>query len=152
MENNNGGSQNPLKNMIQINIDPDDMIKMARLRGIDVNKKHIQFLKEAIEKIKSDDPKDRLEAAVSLEIVIHAMNVSIDGWKHWCSLRGMNIITDKEFEDLLPKMKKLAIKWLEIDKKITAVKTKEMEEELKEFEIKTTKPKEKKQSKDVYVS
>ena len=142
------GYQNPLLDMIEMKLNPDEIIKNSLKRSINMNKGYVERCQQNINNMEeSDEPKDRIAAAVELETIIKYMDVSIDGWLQWCTLRSMNIISDKEFKEILPKMKKLAIKWIEIDKKITIIKTKEMEEELKELEVKTSKITQKKESK-----
>jgi len=142
------GLQNPLQGMIKMKLNPDETIKNSLKQSITLNKGYAEKCQFSINSMKeSGEPKDRIDAAVELEKIIKYMNVSINGWLQWCTLRSMNIITDKEFKEIVPKMRKLAIKWIEIDKKITVNKTKEMEEELKVLETKTSKITQKKESK-----
>lgn len=149
---NKKGAKNPLNNMIKIELEPHEVIKMMSQSSINSNKIHIQFLNEAMDKIKSNKPSDRMESAVALELIIKIMDVSINRWKNWCNLNAMNLITEKEFKKLLPQIRGLALKWLEIDKKITEDKTIEMEKELKNYILKAPKQSKNKERKDIYVT
>ncbi len=120
---------------------PDKLEKSVIEKSIEMNKSYIIMCKSSIKELeKNCNPKDRLEAGVAIETIINHVNVSLLGWKSWCNLRGMNIITKKEFKEIVPKLTKLAIDWIKIDKKITNSKTKELEEELKILEKKKSNP------------
>ena len=125
-----------IQNVIQsTQINLNDLEKESIKKSTNLNKSYIILCKQSIEDIeKNCNPKDRLEAGIAIELIINHMAFSITGWKAWCNLKGMNIISNKEFKELIPKLTKLSIKWIEIDKKITESKTKELEEELKILE------------------
>lgn len=147
MENNNKIKN--LNELIQLNLSPEELINMSISQGVNSNKKHVEMCQYAIDKINElSNPKDRMESAVLLEYIVNFLNASIKGWKQWCTLNGMNIITEEEFKELLPKMKNIAIEWLKIDKRITNAKTKEMEKKLEDF---TSKSKTKKSEKKKYI-
>lgn len=135
------------------NIDQRKLEKMTIVRSIEMNKEYVKMCKVAIKDMEDNcNPRDRLEAGVALEFVVNHMGISINGWKKWCNLRGMNVITDEEFKELIPKLTKLAIKWIKVDKKITEAKTKELEEELKEFEANTPKTSKENGAKKNYIT
>jgi len=128
------------QNMLSLEqIDLDKLELMSLKQSIKLNKSYIKMCQKSIDELsKNYKPKDRLEAGVALELIINYMNISLIGWKEWCNLKGMNIINNKEFKEIIPKLNKLAINWIKIDKKITTTKTKDLENELEQI-IKETK-------------
>ena len=128
------------QNMLSLEqIDLDKLELMSLKQSIKMNKSYIKMCQQSIEDLlKISKPKDRLEAGVAIELIINYMNISLIGWKEWCNLKGMNIITNKEFKEIVPKLTKLAINWIKIDEKITITKTKDLENELEQI-LKETK-------------
>lgn len=106
---------------------PEQIKEMAIKKVIAANKRYIELVTESIKKIKEMKCDDRLSYALALETLVNALAGSIKGWQRWCSLFQMNNIKLEEFEEILPKMMKCVIDWLEIDREITEVKTKELE-------------------------
>ena len=120
-------------------IDLDKLELLSLKQSIKMNKSYIKMCQQSIEDLlKISKPKDRLEAGVAIELIINYMNISLVGWKEWCNLKGMNIITNKEFKEIVPKLTKLALNWIKIDEKITITKTKDLENELEQI-LKETK-------------
>jgi len=120
-------------------IDLDKLELLSLKQSIKMNKSYIKMCQQSIEDLlKISKPKDRLEAGVAIELIINYMNISLIGWKEWCNLKGMNIITNKEFKEIVPKLTKLALNWIKIDEKITITKTKDLENELEQI-LKETK-------------
>lgn len=145
--------ENPLFKILQMQqMDPQKLERMTMIRSIEMNKKYTEMCRQTIKDLEDNcNPKDRLEAGVAIEFIVNYMAISIEGWRKWCNLKGMNILTDEEFKELVPKLTKLAVKWIKADKKITEAKTKEMEEELKEFDAKAPKTAQKKASEKTYI-
>ena len=130
-----------IQNMLNAQLNPDKLEKSIIKKSIEMNKSYINICKSSIKELeKNCNPKDRLEAGVAIETIVNHVNVSLLGWKSWCNLKGMDIITEEEFKEIVPKLTKIAISWIKIDEKITKSKTKELEEELKILEKKKTNP------------
>lgn len=130
-------SQNSIMQLLQGQVkkmSEKDIKKMAIQKAIDGNKAYVELCNQIIEEIDRNDPKDRLEYAVGILIIVSAMTKSLQGWANWCAIRPMDNIKLDEFENIYPKMKELSKEWIKIDKDITEAKTKDLEEELKKMD------------------
>lgn len=112
-------------------VDPEQLKKMAKKKGIEANRKFIRLIKETIEYIEEQKPDDRLSYALGIENIINAMMASTKGWQKWCNLRQMDNMKKEELEEYYPRMKKVVIEWLKIDMEVTEAKTKQIEDDLK---------------------
>lgn len=115
-------------------INEKQMRKIPLLKLIQGNKKYIEMCTQIIDEIDKQEPKDRLEYATALLVIISAMNGSIQGWLKWCNIKSMDNLKFEEFKDIYPKMRKIAKEWIKIDKEITEAKMKELEKILKEMD------------------
>lgn len=115
-------------------LNKDDIRKITLQKIIQSNKGYIELCNQSIEEINKCDPKDRLEYALSILIIVSVMNGSIQGWAKWCNLKPMNDIKMEEFKEIFPRMKELAKEWITIDKEITKTKVEELEEELRNID------------------
>jgi len=101
-----------------------------------VNKIYIKRLEYAInkiEKIVKKENKDRLDYSYIIDETVKLLAASTEGWRKWCNLRTMHdVMTDKDLEEVAPKMFALMKKWIEIDIQITKEKTVEDEKKLKD--------------------
>lgn len=105
---------------------PEKFIKIKKQEIMRMNQEYLDMLKIIIKQVKELKPEDRLDYASGLNKIIIALSGSIHGWETWCNVDNMCDIELKEFEEYFPKMKKMAIEWLEIDYKITKLKSKDL--------------------------
>lgn len=111
----------------------EEMKKLMLRKIIDGNKKYMEAIKNGIEQLEKLDPKDRLSFALGILVVVSSLTQSLQGWSKWCNLKNMDGITLEEFKKCFPKMRELAIKWLEIDHDITDAKTLDLEKDLEKL-------------------
>jgi len=117
---------------------------------ININTKYIKILKHSLKTIKELDPKDRLELARAIWVIVECMKGSIQGWDAWLNLQSMTFISEEDLKKILPIMKEVALKWIQVD---IDTKTDEISVKTEERKKKTKKAKKpKKSSKDIYVA
>lgn len=81
---------------------------------------------------------DRLDYAELMMEILNAMTFSLNGWYQWGNIFRLGKLTKKEYEEFVPKLLEVAVKWLEIDRDLTKKKEKELQ--------KDTAPRQKKQT------
>lgn len=109
---------------------PEEIIRDTKYQILISNRGYIQAMQMAIDNLKDMNPKDRMEFAASLTMVIDAMRSSIKGWSKWCDPITLNGITLEQYQEIFPQMRDITKQWLEIDKKITEIKTQQLEDEM----------------------
>lgn len=82
--------------------------------------------------------KDRLDYAELMMEILNAMTFSLNGWHQWGNIFRLGKLTKEEYEEFIPRLLEVAVKWLEIDRDLTGRKEKEMQKDIT--------PREKKQS------
>jgi len=116
-----------------------------------MTRQYIANLKHVISFLKKQKPEDRLGYANAIAICLNGMILSVGGWNAWlANLQATNNITLEEFKYMYPKIKRIAIEFLEIDINITSKKVKETAKKLKEQKITIIKHKDK--TKTTYVA
>jgi len=73
---------------------------------------------------------DRMDYAELMMEILNAMTFSLNGWHQWGNIYRLNKLTKEEYEEFIPKLKAIAIKWLELDKALTAKKEAEIPKEV----------------------
>lgn len=85
---------------------------------------------------------DRLNYAELLAEILSAMTHSIKGWQQWTTnVHSLSNLTEEEYKKFVPKLLEIAIKWLEIDRDLTAKKEKEIQKAVKPKKTKEKSPK-----------
>jgi len=80
---------------------------------------------------------DRLDYAQLLLEILNGVTYSIKGWQQWTTnVSSLGKLTKEEYEKFIPKLLDITIKWLEIDRELTAKKEKEMQKAVKSKEAK----------------
>jgi len=134
------------------NATEEEMKAFAELQIAEANKQYIKALKEHLKVIKELDPKDRLDLAYAIWVIIVSMKGSIKGWDTWLNFRSMNLISEKDMKKIASTMKELAMKWIQVDIDITQTKTDELIAKAKKRQKAAKKKKKKKTSKNIYVA
>jgi len=73
---------------------------------------------------------DRLQYAEFMLEILNAMTFSLNGWYQWCNVYQLNRLSKEEYEEFIPKLVEVAIKWLEIDRDLTSKKEKELQKSI----------------------
>jgi len=119
---------------------PEQIAEMIEAKTIQMNKAYIENLKktlEFIDELETKPDKDRLRYANMISQLIGVLIGSIKGWQSWLNFATMdNLLSFKELEEIVPKMKKLVKEWIEIDISITESKTKDVETKHEETKAK----------------
>jgi len=75
---------------------------------------------------------DRLDYAEVLLEILNGMTYSIKGWQQWiANVSSLGKLTEEEYKEFIPKLLKIAVMWLEIDRDLTAKKEKEIQKAVK---------------------
>lgn len=128
----------------------EELIAIQEQRIADANTEYIKHLKISLKTIKELDPKDRLDLAHAIWVIVECMKASIKGWDTWLNLRSMKFLSEEDLKKVVPILQKAALKWIQVDVDITQLKTDEL---LAKIKKKTTKKKpKKKRSKNIYVA
>lgn len=80
----------------------------------------LQWVEEAVEQLRSKQPRDRLDYVVLAGTAVQMVQRSCAGWWSWLNnLPWLSTLPEEELREWAETLRDLAIKWLEFDKKTT---------------------------------
>lgn len=127
------------------------MIRIQRQQMIEGQKRYIQNLEKALERLQeavNKKDKDRLDNIYIVVSMVSLMKGSIEGWLKWCGIEQLYEIfgRDKDLDKTVNDMSKVVKKWIELDIKLTKIQNKKLKEEIT-TEVKTKKKTKKREKK-----
>lgn len=120
----------------------DDAAMNAMGQSVLDTEQYVKQLKTYIDVIKDDKPKDRVEFAIAVAHCLNGMSISVKGWASWLNhLDQLNQLKLDELEDIHPKVRKIALEFLQIDVEITQKKLDDAKKTVEELKRKKSKQK-----------
>lgn len=102
----------------------DEEDQESQVNGqIRATENYVDSLKGYVNVIKEDAPKDRVEFAIAVARCLNGMGISVKGWASWLNnLTYLNQLTLEEFIEFYPKIRKVALEFIQIDIDVTQKK------------------------------